>query len=71
VAFFVLIILGAIACLAGVAAFLLFGLTDSDVATPQENWLYATFCCLLPIAGSGALLLLGSLGIWYSRLRDR
>ena len=71
VAFFVLIILGAIACLAGVVAFLLFGLTDSESFTPEENWLYATICCLLPIAGSGALLLLGSLGIWYSRLRDR
>ncbi len=64
-------LLGAILCVLGLAAFLLFGLTDSEVATVQENWLYATFCCLLPIAGTGAILAVFSLGIWLTRLRNR
>jgi len=64
-------IVGAILCLLGLSAFLLFGLTESEVATPTENWLYATFCCLLPIAGSGIVLALAAVGIWYGRLRDR
>ena len=67
----VLGIMAAILCLVGVAAFLLFGLTESDVTTPAEDWLYATFCCLLPIAGSGAILAVSSLGIWWIRLRNR
>jgi hypothetical protein len=71
VATIVLGITAAILCLVGVAAFLLFGLTESDVTTPTEDWLYATFCCLLPIAGSGAILAISSLGIWWIRLRNR
>jgi hypothetical protein len=71
VAVIVLGITAAILCLIGVAAFLLFGLTDSDVTSPTENWLYATFCCLLPIAGTGAILAIAGLGIWWVRLRNR
>lgn len=71
VAAIVLVIVGAIMCILGLSAFLIFGLTESEVATPTENWLYATFCCLLPIAGSGGILALAAAGIWYSRLRDR
>lgn len=58
-------------CMAGLAAFLLFGLNDSEVASPQENWLYSTVCCLLPFAGTGVVLGLAALGIWFARLRKR
>ncbi len=71
VAVIVLGITAAILCLLGVAAFLVFGLTDSDVTSPAEDWLYATFCCLLPIAGTGAVLAIAALGIWWVRLRNR
>jgi hypothetical protein len=71
VAAIVLGILAAILCLVGVAAFLLFGLTESDVTTPAEDWLYATFCCLLPIGGTGVILAVAGLGIWWVRLRNR
>jgi hypothetical protein len=71
VAVIVLGVTAAILCLIGVAAFLLFGLTDSDVTSPAEDWLYATFCCLLPIAGTGAILAIAGLGIWWVRLRNR
>lgn len=71
IAVIILLVLGACLCLMGVSTFLLFGLTDSDVATPEENWLYATFLCLLPIAGMGAVLALTGVGIWFSRLRNR
>jgi hypothetical protein len=71
VAVIVLGITAAILCLLGVAAFLLFGLTDSDVTSPTEDWLYATFCCLLPIAGTGTILAIAALGIWWVRLRHR
>jgi hypothetical protein len=64
-------ILAAVLCLLGLVAFLLFGLTDSESFTPQENWLFATFCCLLPIAGTGAILAVAALGIWFARLRNR
>lgn len=67
----VLGILASILCLAGIFAFLLFGLTDPQGFTIQENWLYATLCCLLPIGGAGAILAIASLGIWFTRLRSR
>jgi len=56
---------------AGLAAFLLFGLTDSEIASPQENWLYSTVCCLVPIAGMGVLVGLAALGLWFAQLRNR
>jgi hypothetical protein len=68
-AFIALVVLGAIACVVGIAAFLIFGSIPGENTTPQEDWIYATICCLLPIGGSGALL--GAAGgvIWYTRLR--
>jgi hypothetical protein len=71
IAVIVLGITSAILCLLGVAAFLLFGLTEGVDVTPAENWLYSTFCCLLPIAGTGAILAVAGLGIWWIRLRNR
>ena len=62
---------GAILCLLGISAFLLFGLTEGVDVTPAENWLYSIFCCLLPIAGTGAVLIAAGLGIWWIRLRNR
>ena len=67
----ILSLLSALLCLAGVAAFFLFALTDSDVVSPQENWLYSTICCLVPIAGPGVALGLAALGIWLARVRNR
>jgi hypothetical protein len=71
VAFIALVLLGALACLAGLVAFLLMGLTESDVTTPQEDWLYATLCCLLPIGGTGAILVITGVAIWFRQLRQR
>jgi hypothetical protein len=68
------IVLGIVAtvlCLAGISAFLLFGLTETEGVTTQENWLYATFCCLLPFAGAGAIMAIAGIGIWFTRLRRR
>jgi hypothetical protein len=67
----ILSILAAILCLAGISAFLLFGLAETEGVTTEENWLYATFCCLLPFAGAGAILAIAGLGIWFTRLRNR
>ncbi|MEJ2734608.1 MAG: hypothetical protein P8189_13750 [Anaerolineae bacterium] len=67
----VLGILAAILCLAGISAFFLLGLTETEGVTTEENWLYATFCCLLPLAGAGAILAIAGLGIWFTRLRNR
>jgi hypothetical protein len=64
-------VLSVLLCVVGVIAFLLFGLTESDVASPQENWLYSTICCLVPIAGTGVVVGLAALGIWLVRLRKR
>ena len=64
-------IIGAILCLLGMAAFLLFGLTEGGDVSPTENWIYSTFCCLLPIAGTGAIVALFGAGIWWFRLRSR
>jgi hypothetical protein len=64
-------ILAAVLCLIGLVAFLLFGLTESEGFTPEENWLFATFCCLLPIAGTGVVLAVAAAGIWFARLRNR
>lgn len=64
-------IVAAILCLAGISAFLLLGLTETEGVTAQENWLYATFCCLLPLGGAGAVMAIAGLGIWFIRLRSR
>lgn len=64
-------ILAAILCLAGTSTFFLTGLTETEGITTQENWIYATFCCLLPLAGAGAILGIAGLGIWFTRLKNR
>jgi hypothetical protein len=63
--------LGVVLCLVGLILFAVFGMTSADGYSTEENWLYSALCCLLPIAGSGALLLLIGAGIWLTRLRDR
>jgi len=60
---------GAFACLAGLAGFLLVGLLGGESATPEENWIVSTLCCLLPLGGAGAILAATGAAIWYTRLR--
>jgi hypothetical protein len=64
-------VLGAIGCLAGLVVFLLFGMLESEDFTTAENWLFSVVCCLLPIGGTGAILLAAGAAIWYARLRKR
>lgn len=71
VAFAVLLIVGILACLAGVLGFVLSGVIGGDTTTKQEDWLIGALCCLLPIGGTGALLAVVGAVIWYSRLRSR
>ena len=68
-AFVVCLRLGIHACLAGLLAFVLFGSTPGENTTVQEDWLYSAFCCLLPIGGTGLVLLAAGVTIWFSRLR--
>jgi hypothetical protein len=63
--------LGAMLCLVGLILFAVFGMTSTEGYTTAENWLFSAMCCLLPIAGSGALLALTSIVIWMNRLKDR
>ena len=67
----VLIVLGVIACLAGLLGFLLLGSVGGETTTTQEDWLIGALCCLLPIGGTGALLAAVGAAIWYTRLRRR
>ena len=68
-AFVVLLVLGVLACLAGLLAFVLFGSMPGENMTVQEDWLYSAFCCLLPVGGTGLVLLAAGVTIWFSRLR--
>jgi hypothetical protein len=70
-AFIVLVVLAAIACVAGIVAFFVFGSMPGEATTPEQDWLFSAMCCLLPIGGTGAIL--GAIGgfIWYTRLRER
>jgi hypothetical protein len=69
VAMIVLLVLGVLACVAGLVAFVLFALTETEGYTTVENWLYAALCCLLPVGGTGAIMAIVGATIWYSRLR--
>lgn len=71
VAAIVLGVLSMICCLAGISAFLLFGLTPSEGYSSSENWIYATFLCLAPIGGSGAVLAIAAVLIWRKFARER
>ena len=70
VAFVVLLVLGVLACLAGLLAFLVFGATPGEDTTVQEDWLYSAMCCLLPVGGTGLVLLAAGVTVWFSRLRE-
>ena len=67
----VLGVVGILVCLLGVVAFLLFGLMEAEDMTPAENWLLSTICCLLPIAGTGVVIAVAGLVIWWAKLRNR
>ena len=69
VAMVVLLLLGVLACVVGLVAFVLFALIESEGYTTAENWLFSALCCLLPIGGSGAIMGIVGATIWYSRLR--
>jgi hypothetical protein len=70
VAVIALIAFGALACISGILAFLVFGLIGGETTTATEDWLFATMCCLLPIGGVGAVLVAAGGLVWYLRLRD-
>jgi hypothetical protein len=69
-AFIALMVVGALVCLVAVLAFLFAGFTETEGWNTQENWLFSTFCCLLPIGGGGLVLLAAGAAIWFSRLRE-
>ncbi|MFC2036747.1 zinc ribbon domain-containing protein [Chloroflexota bacterium] len=71
VAFPVLVVLGVLACVAGLFAFVLVGSIGGDTTTPQEDWLISALCCLLPVGGAGLALAAAGAGIWHTRLRGR
>jgi hypothetical protein len=71
VAFIALVVLGVIACLSGLLVFVLFGSMEGENTTPAEDWLFSALCCLLPIGGSGVILVASGAAIWFARLRDR
>ncbi len=70
-AFIALMLVGVLVCLLAVAAFLFAGLTETEGWSTQENWLFSTFCCLLPIGGGGLVVLAAGAAIWFSRLKER
>jgi hypothetical protein len=69
-AFVALTVVGVLVFILGILAFLLAGVTETEGWTAQENWLFSAGCCLLPIAGSGLVLILAGAGIWFKRLRE-
>lgn len=71
VASIVLLVLGVLACLAGLIAFALVGSIGGETTTVEEDWLFSAFCCLLPIGGTGAILAAVGAVIWYTRLKRR
>ena len=71
VATIVLIGLGILACLAGLAGFLLVGSIGGDTTTRQEDWLISALCCLLPVGGAGAILAAVGAAVWSLRLRSQ
>ena len=70
VAVVALVAFGALACISGILAFLVFGLIGGETTTAAEDWLFSTLCCLLPIGGVGAVLVAAGGLVWYLRLRD-
>jgi hypothetical protein len=70
VASVVSLVLGLLACVAGVLAFLLGGTLEYEGWGTTENWLFAAFCCLLPIGGAGIVLIAVGAAVWFKRLRN-
>jgi hypothetical protein len=70
VATVVLILLGLLACVAAVLAFLIAGTLEYEDMTTLENWLFSAFCCLFPIGGAGVILIAVGAVAWYTRLRN-
>jgi hypothetical protein len=68
-AFVALVVVGVLVCIVGILAFVVAGMTQTEGWTAEENWLFSAGCCLLPIAGSGLVLILAGAGIWFARLR--
>jgi len=60
--------LGLLCCLLGISSFLLFGLTPSESYSSSQNWIYATFLCLMPIGGIGLVLAIAAAIIWRTQV---
>lgn len=71
VAVIILGVVGMLCCLAGIATFLFGGSVQSEGLSPEQNWLYSALICLLPIGGTGAILIMAAAAIWFIRLRER
>ncbi len=67
----VLVAVGALLCLLGLAVFLLFGSMDTESVTEAENWVFSASCCLLPLIGMGTAIAIAGLVIWWAKLRNR
>lgn len=69
-AFLALMVVGLLVCILGILTFVLLGVSETEGGTAQDNWILSAICCLLPIAGSGLVLMLAGAGIWLTRLRE-
>lgn len=69
-AFIALMVVGLLVCILGILAFVLLGASETEGFTTRDNWIISAICCLLPVAGSGLVLLLAGAGIWFVRLRE-
>ena len=71
IATIVCLALGIVMCIVGIAVFVVVGATPSETTTVQEDWLISSFCCLLPIGGFGAALLIAAGVLQYLRKKKR
>jgi hypothetical protein len=71
VAVIILGVVGMLCCLASISCFLFGGASQTEGMAPEENWLYSTLLFLLPIGGTGLILILAAVVVWFTQLRKR